>query len=1478
MINVSSAFKKKLSNDERDYLEKIEMTLADGTELLLTNKDIWGSSLMIDDAVGGDSTFSAIGSAIVNSCSFTINNIYDDYSQYDFTDAVATASVGLNLGTVGKPDLEYAKKGVFTVNDVTYNGSMISVKLYDNMYKFDVPYQTNLVYEDGVTLFEIVDDACTRCGVGLGTNLFPNRDFVVHNAPSSDSTTFREVIAWCAGIAGCFARCNVNGNLELKWFDVDAIGKVAQEGLDGGHFDIAEKIETKDKIIATHISTNRVTLDYNADDGWWHISGTPNTTQKIEFPIYEDIISQNQDTYTIRIETKDLNSRSNPLMIGLNYWPDEDNIYYDDYASPFVSQIYSLTELSLVIPETSGSREAYDGYARIVIERGNTSSYQSGDIADGGTFNPWNAGYVIDMGDDFAWQDIHYISSTFNKNIGVDDIVITNVEAEVKTQSASDASGMTKFSYVDGEEGYSIHISGNEFIDETNAQTIVDWLGVRLKGLSFRKADVNHLSDPTIEAGDVAFVFDGQGNYHPILITRTSFKVGSSQETVCGAASSLRNSASRFAETIKAYVDIRKRLKEQKTAFEAAQAELGRRIESAQGMYYDEVEDPDHPGSYLRYLHDKPELSESDVRILFSDVGIHVTSNGTDEDPDWYGLEVNGTFVANQLYSVGINADYINTGAIVAKDENQNETFYVNVKTGVVRINASKFTVKVGNTESSINDYASGIADTAANSALNTSKSYTDNKVTSLRTDLSGQIGDLDDALNNLQQQLDNQITIHYEAYAPTRSNSPASEWIADGKEATHEGEVFCDTTTGYSYRWLKTNNVWGWNQIADTGTAQAIAAARDASILASQKKRVFVSQPIPPYETGDLWVQGSTGDIMRCKENVSRAEGSSYVANDWEKASKYTDDTVVNNLQIGGKNLLQKSADFDPSVWTFSSCSRDTINVSTAPISKITHYVSGLGTDKWYVEQNLRDAKADEKYTLSGYMQLYSYHEGDTDSIGIKWGDGVTQYPSSPVQSSETTSWQYFSITHKYIADATGNNSIRFVHSPYSAPAGFSRLYICGLKLEKGNRATDWTTSLEDVSVEIEAAVDALEDTLKVQIDSKVQTWVSSDDPSTNWTADEKAANVGDLWYYTGESIPNSYQNNCTYQYTSSGQSTPTYSWVSYSTSDDLFDAIDGKTTIYYGRPTGSGAILPPTYSLEEGDYLVDSTDGKTYRWDSTATKWINVTDYMTAAQNTLDNWVVGQYASDLDGLRDLVADSKIQTWYRDTDPSQDSSVWDASENHIGDIWYCNATTGTYSEKTWRWNGSSWSEMTSSPPQAVFDTLDGKAQIFIGTDTPVNPEDGDLWFRSADDPILSYVDSQWQEYNKYTDDTKADAVGENLDRVERQLSTEIQQLEESVTITINETNENLDEIKTHYRFDETGETIGKTNSQKSIKLSNDGIDMMVNNESVTKWNQDEMYTPTRVRVPVGGSLQLGDFIFQPRSSGNISLLFVGED
>jgi len=150
----------------------------------------------------------------------------------------------------------------------------------------------------------------------------------------------------------------------------------------------------------------------------------------------------------------------------------------------------------------------------------------------------------------------------------------------------------------------------------------------------------------------------------------------------------------------------------------------------------------------------------------------------------------------------------------------------------------------------------------------------------------------------NIQDQIDGNITTWFEAYVPTNSNYPANEWITDDLKNQHLGDLFYVENdaleeNGYCYRWQQTNGVYGWVLLEDSGVAKALAAAAAAQDTADSKRRVFFATPVPPYDAGDLWVQGSGGDIMRCA--TAKASGQSYAASDWVKASKYTDDTIAN-------------------------------------------------------------------------------------------------------------------------------------------------------------------------------------------------------------------------------------------------------------------------------------------------------------------------------------------------------------------------------------------------------------------------------------------------------------------------------------------------------------------------------------------------------------------------------------------------------
>ena len=142
---------------------------------------------------------------------------------------VTNVRVGLKLSDGTE---EYVKKGMYTVDDTSYNGSLITLECLDNMSKFDKSYkESKLVYP--ATIGSIVRDACTECGVDLNTFEFPNYTYIVQDRPSDEALTFRQVLNWCAQIACCFARCNAEGNLELKWFQTG----ILEDELNGGVYD-----------------------------------------------------------------------------------------------------------------------------------------------------------------------------------------------------------------------------------------------------------------------------------------------------------------------------------------------------------------------------------------------------------------------------------------------------------------------------------------------------------------------------------------------------------------------------------------------------------------------------------------------------------------------------------------------------------------------------------------------------------------------------------------------------------------------------------------------------------------------------------------------------------------------------------------------------------------------------------------------------------------------------------------------------------------------------------------------------------------------------------------------------------------------------------------------------------------------------------------------------------------------------------------
>lgn len=166
----------------------------------------------------------------------------------------------------------------------------------------------------------------------------------------------------------------------------------------------------------------------------------------------------------------------------------------------------------------------------------------------------------------------------------------------------------------------------------------------------------------------------------------------------------------------------------------------------------------------------------------------------------------------------------------------------------------------------------------------------------------------------DLQNQVDGAIETWFYEGVPTLKNAPANSWKTDKDKETHLGDLYYDNKTGKAYRFAKDGNTYKWTIITDTDIAKALSDASKAQETADGKMKVFSTQPNPPYQVGDIWVNatypsdGSTykNEVLRCQ--TKKAAGSQFVIGDWIKASKYTDDTVANAAKKAAEEA-QKAA-----------------------------------------------------------------------------------------------------------------------------------------------------------------------------------------------------------------------------------------------------------------------------------------------------------------------------------------------------------------------------------------------------------------------------------------------------------------------------------------------------------------------------------------------------------------------------------------
>lgn len=384
-------------------------------------------------------------------------------------------------------------------------------------------------------------------------------------------------------------------------------------------------------------------------------------------------------------------------------------------------------------------------------------------------FVKWNFG-AVENGSLVPTKLEDYVNSP---TLSSDDIVITGIRVKNKESES-----------LFGTAGYVLELENN-LLSDSDLGTVAAWIGGNLVGAKFRNLQGDLIYNPLLEFGDMAYSFDRNGNKYLTPITDVSSPLNGITTVKTQADDPIRNSSAYMSEATKALVEARQLVKDERTEREKAVERLANTLKESGGLYMTEEKQED--GSVIYYMHNKPTLEESDIVWKLTAEAIGISTDGGKTYP--YGFTVTGEMITRLLYAEGINASYINAGALVVRDTNGKVIFSADIDNNQIVIDGAS--VRIGSSP-------------------------------------------LDGLLNSMQGQIDGNINTWTGTSVPTLSNYPANEWLDDTEMSKHIGDIYYDGNS-HAYRFVNEGNGYYWKQLKDTDVTKALKDSEDALSAAKQ-------------------------------------------------------------------------------------------------------------------------------------------------------------------------------------------------------------------------------------------------------------------------------------------------------------------------------------------------------------------------------------------------------------------------------------------------------------------------------------------------------------------------------------------------------------------------------------------------------------------------------------------------------------------
>lgn len=247
--------------------------------------------------------------------------------------------------------------------------------------------------------------------------------------------------------------------------------------------------------------------------------------------------------------------------------------------------------------------------------------------------------------------------------VSSDDIIITGIKLKNRENEA-----------MYGSTGYVLELE-NDLVADSGLETVAAQIGDSIIGAKFRSMSGELAYNPLIEFGDMAYTYDRRWNRYITPLTDVSCSVNGKTTVKTQADDPIRGMSKFVSDGTKAIVEARRLAKKEQSAREEAVKKLEETLKNSSGLYETSVVQED--GSTITYLHDKSTLAESKNVIKFTAEAIGVSNDGGETYP--YGFFLTGDLIAKILYAHGINADYIDTGALIVRDSDGNIIFQVDM-------------------------------------------------------------------------------------------------------------------------------------------------------------------------------------------------------------------------------------------------------------------------------------------------------------------------------------------------------------------------------------------------------------------------------------------------------------------------------------------------------------------------------------------------------------------------------------------------------------------------------------------------------------------------------------------------------------------------------------------------------------------------------------------------------------------------------